>query len=1166
VRIDRIDLIRFGHFAGREIELPPRKPDFYLFYGDNEAGKSTLLRGISALFFGVPTKTQDAHSFKTTELRIGATISQADTTFSFRRRKGVSGTLLSTDDAQMQESALAPFLKEVDRDRFEQFFALTHDRLREGGDELLRGNGDVGSALFQAAGLLELRKLLDGLDKEAREVFSPRSRGKIIGTALEEYKEAKSEARVKAISAAEVKEKRAALQAATDKLETLKSESQTLQQELVRLRRIATNKPDVARLQDLRSGLEVLQSVPAMPTAARRQRDEAANTLASATTQIRSLSDQIAHRKAQIAQLPIGSKFRAHAKQIEDLNAEISQYILSVKDRPKRIADRDQAIGLAEVEWKEIWRKRPIGDAEELRAAYSRKAEILELITEQALLSTALEQAEEYLDAEKEQQQRLAADLAAHPELQDPGTLIATIDQAKSLGDVEQIIAGLKTEIERLHSAATRDRQAWTLFDAKVEELVSMPVPLTSTIDVYARESETLATRQKEVQTLLARLANAIRSNQAEIQDLGKEIGSAGENDLARARENRDRLWQLIRASEIDHTLSPEEAKKRWGSSDALPEAFINTIVDADQIADLRFANSKEVAVRDRLVKQIQNSQLELQALELEQTNLKRQEKDLRLRWRKEWRTLGAEPLSPAEMKEWMQHRQTILNRLEQARQKEDELQMFQNRVDAMSSQISAHLEKFSYKVQTASLPVLITVAEKFARGVEDQLRSRAALQRQLNSLLLDSRQAKVNECKTKLAQWAQKWTPFIRALLLPELATTEHVKEALIVLEKVFTHLHDAEAFSYRIKRIGDNIEAFEKKASELIANIDPSLASLPPDQAGAELHSRYVETGNAETARKTLEAENAADELTLATCRSHAHGAQTVLTKLQEIAGCDDDRQLEVAITTAEQRAAKREDYERIANGLIERNAVPELKQIEEEAAGFEIDSLQSQIAFSENRLKQLQEELIETGTAYGKLNQEYERLEGSSESALQAQRAEDALARVRPAVNQYLRLRIASEALQRAIESYREKHEAPVLKRASEIFSSLTLQDYSGLTTDFGDEDRPVLVAARKSGEKIQIDGLSDGTRDQLYLALRLAFIEHHVETVAPCPVIFDDILINFDDARSLATLRVIESLAVRTQVLFFTHHRRLAELGIEAGAEVVEIGKTAKAAIA
>lgn len=98
-----------------------------------------------------------------------------------------------------------------------------------------------------------------------------------------------------------------------------------------------------------------------------------------------------------------------------------------------------------------------------------------------------------------------------------------------------------------------------------------------------------------------------------------------------------------------------------------------------------------------------------------------------------------------------------------------------------------------------------------------------------------------------------------------------------------------------------------------------------------------------------------------------------------------------------------------------------------------------------------------------------------------------------------------------LQRAIESYREKHQGPVLRRASELFSSLTLGDHLGLTTGFGDDDKPVLVAVRKTKGQVHVEGLSDGTRDQLYLALRLAAIEHHVKVVSPSPVILDDILI-------------------------------------------------------
>jgi uncharacterized protein YhaN len=144
-----------------------------------------------------------------------------------------------------------------------------------------------------------------------------------------------------------------------------------------------------------------------------------------------------------------------------------------------------------------------------------------------------------------------------------------------------------------------------------------------------------------------------------------------------------------------------------------------------------------------------------------------------------------------------------------------------------------------------------------------------------------------------------------------------------------------------------------------------------------------------------------------------------------------------------------------------------------------------------------------------------------------------------------------------LQRAIESYREKHQGPVLSRASQLFSILTLGEFGALTTGFGDDDKPVLVTIRKNKEQVQVEGLSDGTRDQLYLALRLAAIEHHVETVSPCPVIFDDILINSDDARASAALQVIGDLAKHTQVLFFTHHSRLAELGTKAGGLMIDL---------
>jgi exonuclease SbcC len=72
------------------------------------------------------------------------------------------------------------------------------------------------------------------------------------------------------------------------------------------------------------------------------------------------------------------------------------------------------------------------------------------------------------------------------------------------------------------------------------------------------------------------------------------------------------------------------------------------------------------------------------------------------------------------------------------------------------------------------------------------------------------------------------------------------------------------------------------------------------------------------------------------------------------------------------------------------------------------------------------------------------------------------------------------------------------------------------------------------------------MSDGTRDQLFFALRLAYIEKHCEEFGACPVILDDVLMAFDDARATAALRVLAELSKKTQILIFTHHAHHVEL--------------------
>jgi uncharacterized protein YhaN len=1167
MRIDCLDLIRYGHFTNYEIALPRRQPDYFVIYGDNESGKSTLLRGISALLFGVPTRTPDVHSCKGPELRVGATISDHEKTLSFRRRKGATGTLLTPDELQIQEDALASFLRGLDRDRFEQFFGLDHARLREGGDELLRGKGEVGTALFQAAGF-DLRKLLEGLDNEAKELFSPKSKSRVIGTALEEYREARGEVRKLSLTASAVKERQAELDRAKEKNDALSSEAQALRQELTRLNRIAVNKSDVAHLQELRAALVGLESVPALPRNARSQRDEAVGTLADATSQSETLTEKIAQRNERIKALPLSANLKAHGAKIEELNAGVQDYLRAISDRPKRLAEYQEAIRVAEGEWKETWHTRPVSDAEELRTVYGQKAQIRGLIAEHTEISAALQQTEELVLLGKAEHERLSAELASRLEPPDPTTLVASIDQAKRLGDTDDAIARLEADLKRTANSTARDLAILPLWSRTIEELESLPAPLLTTIEQYSREWDVMTSSQRDVVLKLSSIHIAIQEKQAELERLGPQVGTASESELIEARAHRDQVWQLIRGFAFDATQSTEEDQRQCGSSVPLPELFVQNLRRADSIADHRFSNARDVAIHDRLVKELASARDAQQAAEAELRTAEAKENVLRQRWNCEWNALGCPPLSPAEMKEWMQRRQKILELLEHRREKENELQGLQDRIAAAKDDVRARLKELDRNApdESDSLAVVLQVAQAFAQEAENQRRAIREIRHDLQLLNVENREAKLADCRTKLSEWLRKWSPLMKALFLPETTTPVDASQALDALEKVFSHLKDASSLQHRIKRIGDNIGTFEASAGDLVRAIDTSLGSLPPDQLAARLHARFVETGKAEIARGELETQNAADEKTITNCRARAQVATATLKTLKQLANCVDDQQLDLMVSAAEQKAAKQEEYDRIAAALVERNAVFDLKQIEEEAAGFDLDSLRSEIARCEMREQSLGSEVFEAGMKYGRLKEDFERLQGSEEAAVQAQKAEDALARARPAIAQYLRLRIAAEVLQRAMESYREKHQGSLLNRASELFSRFTLGEHAGLTTGFGDDDKPVLVAIRKSKQQVEMTGLSDGARDQLYLSLRLAAIEHHVRTVDPCPVILDDILINSDDARAVAVLDVLAVLATHTQVLLFTHHLRLAQLGVKAGAQIIELHSRVAAASA
>ncbi len=157
-----------------------------------------------------------------------------------------------------------------------------------------------------------------------------------------------------------------------------------------------------------------------------------------------------------------------------------------------------------------------------------------------------------------------------------------------------------------------------------------------------------------------------------------------------------------------------------------------------------------------------------------------------------------------------------------------------------------------------------------------------------------------------------------------------------------------------------------------------------------------------------------------------------------------------------------------------------------------------------------------------------------------------AQEALAKVRAHVERYARAKLASTLLTREIARFREEHQGPLLATTSKIFHRLTRGAFLGVRAGFDDKDRPSLVCVRDAGDEVDVNGLSEGTRDQLYLALRLSTLLRNAEIRGPLPFVLDDLFVNFDDERAKAGLSVLVEVAETMQVLFFTHHAHLVEL--------------------
>jgi len=133
-------------------------------------------------------------------------------------------------------------------------------------------------------------------------------------------------------------------------------------------------------------------------------------------------------------------------------------------------------------------------------------------------------------------------------------------------------------------------------------------------------------------------------------------------------------------------------------------------------------------------------------------------------------------------------------------------------------------------------------------------------------------------------------------------------------------------------------------------------------------------------------------------------------------------------------------------------------------------------------------------------------------------------------------YQALELALRALSSASNELQRRFAPRISKRAQELFCKLTEGRYPRISLG---EDLSLSAAAEQEDVLHSIQWRSEGTADQLYLALRLAVAE---ELTPEAPLILDDALVRFDDTRLSQALQILKEEAETKQVLLFTCQSR------------------------
>ncbi len=136
------------------------------------------------------------------------------------------------------------------------------------------------------------------------------------------------------------------------------------------------------------------------------------------------------------------------------------------------------------------------------------------------------------------------------------------------------------------------------------------------------------------------------------------------------------------------------------------------------------------------------------------------------------------------------------------------------------------------------------------------------------------------------------------------------------------------------------------------------------------------------------------------------------------------------------------------------------------------------------------------------------------------------------------------IVSQMLEHVRHDYEQHRQPDTLLEATGYFRELTGGTYTRVWTPLADD---VLYVDREDGSSLAVESLSRGTREQLFLSVRMALVAMFARRGIQLPMILDDVLVNYDERRAAVAAKVLcEFAGAGHQLVVFTCHEHILQI--------------------